>query len=268
MDEAAIRDMAKSRREAIRELDFFDSNVWLGRPAEFPLAKELPAGELKATLDEYGISGALVSHWWAHRIAPQEGNAALHRFAQSMPKNVYVIDTGLPDYPDRETVPADGGAVPPGVRGIRIFPETHHFPLAAWCVGGLLRRLSEHRLPLFLWHVETDWTSLRTIAREFPDLKIVIETQTRKILYHTRSLFPLMVDCPNVMVELSNFAGPGFVEYVVDHFGPDRLIFGSFLPVNDPYVAMGMILDADISESDKAAIAGGNLRRMIGEVVP
>ena len=75
-----------------------------------------------------------------------------------------------------------------------------------------------------------------------------------------------MRDCGNVLVELSNFVGEGFVEYATREFGAHRLIFGSFLPVNDPLVAMGMILDAEIAEEQKALMAGENLRRLATEV--
>ena len=38
--------------------------------------------------------------------------------------------------------------------------------------------------------------------------------------------------------------------------------------MNDPLVPMGMILDAEISEAEKAMIAGGNLRALMDEVRP
>ncbi len=49
-------------------------------------------------------------------------------------------------------------------------------------------------------------------------------------------------------------------------FGAERLIFGSFMPVNDPLVPIGMIIDADIEEKDKLLIASGNIKRIIEEV--
>jgi predicted TIM-barrel fold metal-dependent hydrolase len=77
-----------------------------------------------------------------------------------------------------------------------------------------------------------------------------------------------MRDRANVRVELSNFAGQGFVEYAVKHFGAERLIFGSFLPMNEPLVPMGLVVDAVISEEEKTLIAGENLRRLVSEVRP
>jgi predicted TIM-barrel fold metal-dependent hydrolase len=106
------------------------------------------------------------------------------------------------------------------------------------------------------------------MANAFPELPIVVESQVQKILYHTRPLFALMSHCRNVFLELSNFAGPGFVEFATREFGAERLIFGSFWPVNDPLVAIGMVIDAEISRDEKALIAGENLRRLIGTVQP
>ena len=97
-------------------------------------------------------------------------------------------------------------------------------------------------------------------------LPLVVETQVQKILYHTRPLFALLRDCPNVRVELSNFAGQGFLEYAVREYGAARLLYGSFLPMSDPWVPMGLVLDADIGDAEKALIAGGNLRRLVREV--
>jgi predicted TIM-barrel fold metal-dependent hydrolase len=64
-------------------------------------------------------------------------------------------------------------------------------------------------------------------------------------------------------VEISNLTGPAF-EIALQQVGPERLIFGSFLPVGDPLVPLGMILDAELSEDGRGLVAGGNLRRLIG----
>jgi predicted TIM-barrel fold metal-dependent hydrolase len=97
-------------------------------------------------------------------------------------------------------------------------------------------------------------------------MTIVIESQWQKILYHNRDLFSLLKACPNVCLESSNFIGQDNVSVFVRSFGAERLVWGSFLPVNDPYASIGMVLDADITEGDKRLIAGGNIRRLIAEV--
>jgi len=260
--------MAQARRECVGKLRFSDAGIWLGRPEGFPLAKPLPAEELASVVGGDFVTGGLVSHWRGKTVSAQDGNLALQAVLPDLPEETYAVWTALPLYPV-EPGPLPGrGAIPEKVRGVRIFPKSHNYPLAAWVVGSLCNWLVERRLPLFIWHVELDWSSLHALAREFPELKIVVETQTQKILYHSRSLFALMRQCDNVLVELSNLIGSRFVEYSVREFGAERLIFGSFQPMNDPLVPIGMVVDAEISDSEKALIAGGNLRALISKVQP
>jgi predicted TIM-barrel fold metal-dependent hydrolase len=169
-------------------------------------------------------------------------------------------------------MPGEQGPLPgferpdPCMRGVRLFPQSHRYQLSTWVVGQLCEWCLAYSLPLFLWHVEIQWNDVHALATAFPKLKIVIETQWQKILYHVRDLFSLMRSCGNILVESSNFIGQDHLTYLVKNFGAERLLFGSFLPVNDPYTAIGMVLDADISQAEKVKIAGGNLRKLIGEV--
>jgi len=258
--------MIRERQQLRERLRFFDAGIWLGPPAGFPNAEELPPTELGAALRGRGLTGGLASHWWGKTVSAQDGNRALSEALDGCVEVVFQTWTALPLLPGEDRPLPGVGDLSPQVRAVRLFPKAHNFPLADWCVGLLCEWLIEYRMPLFIQHTETDWPSLQQLAVAFPALTIVVESQVQKILYHTRALFPLMGACPNVLVELSNFAGQGFVEYAVRQFGAGRLIFGSFLPVSDPLVPIGMVLDADISEDEKALIAGGNLRRLVSEV--
>ena len=266
--ESQIEQMAHARRECARKLGFLDAGIWLGQPVGFPLARQLPPEELASVIGKSFITGGLVSHWRGKTVSAQDGNLALQAALPSFPDDTYAVWTGLPLNP-AEPGPLPGqGDLPEGVRGVRVFPKSHNYPLAGWVIGSLCDWLVEHRLPLFIWHVELDWPSLHARAGKFPQLKVIVETQTQKILYHTRPLFALMRECRNVLVEISNFVGVRLVEYAVEQFGAERLIFGSFQPISDPLVPIGMVIDAEISDSEKALIAGGNLRRLIEEVQP
>jgi hypothetical protein len=263
MMQTDLADMIDKRRALARRLRFCDANVWLGAPEGFPNAAELLPAQLGQALRSYHLCGGLVSHWWGRTLSAQDGNRALLEVADGLPEGMWCTWTGLPLLPEDEGPLPGHPEVPARVRAVRLFPRMHNFPLTGWCVGSLCAWLVERRLPLFIWHTETDWPSVHDLARAFPELAVVLETQVQKILYHTRPLFALMRQCPSVHVELSNFAGQGFVEYVVRQFGPERLLYGSFLPVSDPWVPMGMVLDAQIPEADKALIAGENLRRLV-----
>jgi len=259
-----IETMAADRRGLAERLRFFDANLWLGRPTGFPLADEIAYEHLGEALRIHHLTGGLVSHWLGKTASPQDGNRALLDVADGRDADLFAVWTGLPLFPGDADASLPGhGSLPERVRAVRIYPKSHNFPLESWSIGSLCEWLESQQVPLFIWHVELDWPTLYQLARAFPTLHIVIETQTQKILYHTRPLFALMRDCPNVLVETSNFAGAGLIEYAVRGFGAERLVFGSFLPVSDPFVAMGMVLDANIPERDKALIAGENLRRLV-----
>ena len=266
MTQERISQMAQERMALAKQLRFFDANLWLGRPEGFPLAEEVFPDRLSEALESRYITGGLVSHWTGKSVSAQEGNEAVLAALKGQIDNLFAVWTGLPLFP-AEAGPVPGQTeTPKEVRALRIFPKSHNFPLTEWCLGSLFDWLIKRCMPLFIWHTELAWPSVYQIAKAFPDLRIVVETQVQKILYHTRPLFSLLRDCRNVFVELSNFAGQGFVEYAVREFGAERLLFGSFLPVNDPLVAMGMVLDANLPEQEKALIAGENLRRLVSEV--
>jgi hypothetical protein len=260
-----IKNYSNKYIEQVQRLDLFDCGIWMGKPEGFPLAAEKGFKELKEEMKDFYINGALLSHWRGKTLSAQDGNRSLEEKSGLFSENMYSIWTGLPLYPE----PVASGPIPgigrpnSSMRGVRIFPTSHNFITEEWVIGTLCQWLYKHKIPLFVMHTEISWTSLYRLATLYPELTIVLETQTKKILYHTRVLFPLMRECPNIMVETSNFAGQGYIEYVVREFGAGRLVFGSFMPVNDPFVPIGMIINADIKEQEKLLIASGNIKRII-----
>jgi hypothetical protein len=256
--------MATRRREAASQLRVFDASLWLGEPQGFPLAHETDMHGLKKVMAEYGITGGLVSHWGGRTGGVPESNRALLAGGNGwMGKELRVVLTGQPILAS-ESGPVPGVSEPPEwVRGVRVFPKTHGFPLNEKAMESLGRWMIERSLVLFIQHTELDWPAAYGLARRLPELAIVVESQTRKIIYAMSELSGLLIECRNTFVEISNLTGPGF-EVVLGRVGAERLIFGSFLPVNDLLVPMGIILDAEMSEADRLLIAGGNLRRLIG----
>ncbi len=64
---------------------------------------------------------------------------------------------------------------------------------------------------------------------------------------------------PKVYLDLSgDVYGLGLIEYLVAQLGSRRILYGSDLTWIDPRPALGMILDAEISNADKANILRDN----------
>lgn len=271
MSDTQIRAMAAERAALAERLGFLDCSVWLGTPEGFPLAIPLEAGDLdtgKMRRDpgRKFVRGGLVSHWSGKLLSAQDGNQALAAVEPHLGPEWHTVWTALPFYPREPGLlpgPATGSE---RMRAARIFPRTHGYPATEWALGELCRWMISRRLPLFVWHTEIDWSALRALCLAFPGLPVVLESQPRKIIYHTRPLAMVMRDCPSLRLEISNCTGPRFVELAAREFGAARLLYGSFLPAGDPLVPLGMVVDADVPEDDKRLIASRNLAELVGGV--
>jgi uncharacterized protein len=59
----------------------------------------------------------------------------------------------------------------------------------------------------------------------------------------------------------------GFVEKAVAMLGPEKIIFGTDMPLLDPYAQRAKIAEARISEQSRELIMAGNIRRLMGIAV-
>ena len=61
----------------------------------------------------------------------------------------------------------------------------------------------------------------------------------------------------------STFRTPGVIEELVSAAGPDRVLYGSDMPLMNPISQIGKIITADISDDDKRLVLGDNARRLL-----
>jgi len=73
----------------------------------------------------------------------------------------------------------------------------------------------------------------------------------------------LMEQCPNLHMEMSAWQAHHCPEFLVRTFGVERVLFGSGQPDKTPGAARAAIDYADLPPEEKAAIAGGNLCRLL-----
>jgi hypothetical protein len=70
---------------------------------------------------------------------------------------------------------------------------------------------------------------------------------------------------PNLQLDTaSSQIDNGQIEYAVEQLGPERIHFGTDMPLLDPWVQRAKVEGAEISEEAKAMIMGGNLQRLLG----
>ncbi len=245
-------------------LRFFDAYAALG-PVTVPmLGQELPTvAALRSELDRAGIAAALVHSTIAVEYDPPTGNDLLSA-ALAGERDLHACWVLLPPATEEFPPPEELLSIMAerNVRAARLCPgpARHSFSLEPWCSGELLTALAAARVPLLLDLDDTNWSHLAQVLKSYPALPVVLTGVTYRI---DRYLFPLLNQFPQLHVELSGYQGLHAIEQFVARFGPERLIFGSHLPLFEPGATITNLCYAAFDDDAKSLIAHGNLERLL-----
>ncbi|MFO7946458.1 MAG: amidohydrolase family protein [Armatimonadota bacterium] len=141
-----------------------------------------------------------------------------------------------------------------GMKVFRFFPEQQ-----GWTPDGLpFLRLCEELAPhdAAVMLPAGSWGNQSTIARRLADMDInvIIAGATFAAIAESMSL----ADYANIFWETSAMHPVQAIESMVSEAGAERLLFGSNSPEWSFEAASNLLQVADITESDRAAIIGGN----------
>ena len=255
-------------------MDFFDCNCCFGRPAR-PDKSPLICPEVDDLLGQLvraGIGRAIAWHVAQFDVSPQYGNAILADAIRNRP-NLLGAWTVLPDQTGE--MPLDklfDDMKANRIVALRVFPPTGRYLLNALTMGPLLDEMTARHIPL-IYSIkriqpsmgETQvWRTLYDLLADFPDLVVIVADHSS---WGSDRLFrPLIENYPGVHIETSLYFIDGGIEDFVEHYGPESLLFGSGLPERYPGGGMLALRHAEFSESDKLAVAAGNLDRIVKEV--
>ena len=254
--------------------DTFDACCTVGRHLTLQEGGLHTAEHLLDEMDHYGIPEALVLDSLSRENHPADGNRRILDVAALSPR-LHPVWSALAVHGQDEQ--AEPGTFLEQMREHRIgalylFPRQYRFSLEDWCVGPLLEPLAEARVPVFINHNEvggagtgwdeTDWDDVVALCRRWPDLPVVVSEY--RIRRAQRMIYRALDLCPNLHVELSGLWLHRAIEYITEHWGAERLLFGSDWPRLGQHLTLATLTTAEISDGDKRAIAGDNLRRLIG----
>lgn len=257
------------------ELRFFDCNAYVGRPRiPRPLSFQGTA-ELLADLQYYGIEEAVVTHREACDYTPAIGNRAIVDElggAENLLPCWVLPARDDPSGPSGEELVEE--MVRAGARVARMFPPHRHpYLLADWARGGAFAALAARRIPVLLSGSDLGkYPDERTqgfspenvydLCRAYPRLPVII---VRFNYQNQHTIFPLLRECPNLYLEISYYTTHRGVELITEHFGAERLLFGTGMPISNPGLALTLVHYAQIGEAEKRLIAGDNLRRLLAD---
>ena len=231
-------------------------------------APDTPTVErLVAEMDRLRIDRALVTSPWSDTIAPDYANRQLfddladHERLLPVPE---VLPEGADGFIDRQGE-AIANLINRGAVAAIAKCRKNKFTLATWCAGEMLEVLQATRLPLMVSHDEIDPDHLHGLLNDFPDLPVILQEVPR--VGYNRVAYPLLGKHPRLYMvcDPPQFVHLG-IEYLVNRFGPSQLLWGTRFPISEGGAAITGIMYADISDDARAAIAGGNITRLIDEV--
>ena len=243
-------------------IEFFDCNAYAGVGLFPPLEPALVPAALLQEMDNCGVDRALVNHDGGDFSHPLESNEEITAFCQGSERLLPVWNI-LPPQTEMRVDDLLEGMRDHGVAALRARPDAHRYLLNEVTMGTVLGELVDRRIPLFV-NVEEGWQLLYDVLDSHPDL-VLIATD-HGCWGDDRFFRPLLERYRHFHIDTSRYELDGGLEDVVKTYGSRQMLFGS----SYHHVPMGgsslLVRHAEIGKDDRAAIAAGNLERILGGV--
>ena len=249
-------------------MNYFDCNAFIGRPARREIFLPAPtAVDILSEMDYCGVEKALVWHAAQLDASQQAGNELLTAAIQSQPR-LYGCMTIMPNQAKEFPPFEEFNKIMRQSRmvALRAFPIDHHYLLNRIAMDSWLEPIITRRIPLILSVAYgCNWDIIYSLLADFPDLVCII--CDHGCWGEDRRFRPLIENFANVYIDTANYLLDGGIEAFVERYGPERILFGSGFPRSHFGGMMMAIQHAQISDQARSAIAGGNLSRIIEEVL-
>ena len=156
-----------------------------------------------------------------------------------------------------------------GLRGCRLSPTLHRYPLDAEMVFPVLAKAGELRLPVTIDGDSENCqpSQIGTIARKFPGVVFIMDMGFRAPVRPPEIEFgnemrELVKACPNLYLGLTALTTcqPAYLMSTIWTGGPERVVLGSFAPSGIPLFAVKGLKWAGLDRRAEALILGENLK--------
>jgi len=241
---------------------YFDVHAAIGRQNHRDPHTPYLGETLIDDLDYTRVHGALVNSLVARDYSYVLGNAQVREAVAANPRMVgcAVVAPGM-----REELREGSGYLDTlaaqGFRALGLLPRSADHALSPFLLEEICGFAVAHRMPLVLDRSQVDLEPLYTFLKAFPDLPTLL---VGAAWYDDRTLFPLMDRCPNLHIDLSDNQAHDILAVCKEHFGIDRVLYGSDWPNKAPGPVKALIEYSGLGEADRDRVASGNALRLFG----
>jgi hypothetical protein len=240
---------------------YFDCNMRVGRAGVIRPEHLLDVPGLLGEMDYLGIERALVYHAWSPEWDAGGGNRKLLEELEGCAR-MHPCFVPLPHATQEMASPAAFASDLKARHGAaRLYPKAHAYTLSDWSCGPLLTALADFQVPLLLELAQVEWDQLAHLVLTYSTLPVILLATSYRV---NRQLYPLWEQCSNLYLEIATYQIMRGIEDVSRRFGPERLVFGTGLPLLDGGGPIAQIMYAELPDESKRLIAGGTLARLLG----
>lgn len=206
------------------------------------------------------VHGALVQSHVGRDYSYVAGNRELRAAFLAHPRlaGVALVAPGM-DYELAEDSAYLDALVAQGFKALSLSPRTCAHEFSPFLLEGIAAFCIARSLPLVVDRSEVALEDLWRMLRAFPDLPTLL---TGSSWSDDRTLFALMEQCPCLHFELSNNQANDLLAVCKEHFGIDRVLFGSGHPEKTPGALKALVEYSGLSDTDKTLVASGNALRL------
>ncbi len=239
----------------------FDVNACFGHWSYWDLYDKTP-DDLVGLMDRNGIDQAACLSLRGVLLDWRDGNAETLAAAARHPDRLIPMATIGP-FPD-------GGGdelrrmLDAGARGVRLYPSFHSYQLDDAFVDDVCAVAAERRVPVMIptrpmmnWRFQAvPIDAIGGVVDRHPTTPFILSGPN--YLVEFQGLVRVMRRCANVSYEISCLQGFNAVGKLVDCVSADRVLFGTGAVLNYPACNVAKLDHADITDSQRSAIAFEN----------
>ncbi len=239
-----------------------DAHVHIGKSARLQI--DVGADFLVEAADRLGFDKICCTDLTALFYDMHEGNRLLYEEMRRFPDRILGYATLHSTRFGREALDEIDRCVHDyGMRGLKIY-STPEASIAEPAMIPILEKCAEYNIPI-LSHTTPD--ECEYLMAAVPEVKLMMAHAggqpyakgdwNRAIMTAGRH--------PNLYLETaSSTIDAGFVEAAVGALGASKIIFGTDMPLLDPYVQRAKIVQTRLSPQERAQVMGGNILQLMG----
>lgn len=245
-----------------------DAEVYLGPNLFGP---SYDRGTLIAALDAAGVARAVVCPARPPEYHLGPANDFVADAARRHPRRLIGFARVDPHQGTAALAELRRGVEQLGLRGLLLHPWEELFAVNDRSIDPLLAYARERRIPVQVaggFPIVSHAAQIGDLARRFPEVSI-LATHGGQINISGRGLYEageMLRTCPNVYLQTSGVYREDWMEDMARALGAARVVFGSGAPYYDLGFELERVHRLHLPASDRDAIAGTNLARLLNLV--